>query len=419
MGGLTRKELLAGAAAAGVVAGCGSSKKPAALDPRDWASVKAQFPLTRDVRHFDAFVLATHARPVREAIERHRRGLDADPAGYLRRHEAELEARVAQAAADYLAVAPDDVAFTDSTTMGLGLVYAGVQARGRPVATEHDFYATHEALRLRFGRFERIRLYDDPARATVDDIVDSVKRGIDGRTGVLALTWVHSSTGVKLPLPEIAQAIDGERRRGMIVVVDGVHGLGADDEPIRIESFDVFVAGCHKWLGGPRGTGLVWSIKAWDALRPTIPSFHFEPYVAWLEGRPLSETAPPGPVFTPGGFHSFEHRWALAEAFAFQAGLGRTRVAERIRALATRLKQGLVELPNVRLITPMPERLSAGIVCFDVQGVDPGEAVERLAREHRIAASVTPYAERHVRLGTGLWVDERDIDAAVAAVARL
>ena len=67
----------------------------------------------------------------------------------------------------------------------------------------------------------------------------------------------------------------------------------------------------------------------------------------------------------------------------------------------------------------MSESLSAGIVCFDVAGLDPGEAVERLAREHRIAASVTPYAERHVRFGTGLWVDEADVDAAVSAVARL
>jgi selenocysteine lyase/cysteine desulfurase len=67
----------------------------------------------------------------------------------------------------------------------------------------------------------------------------------------------------------------------------------------------------------------------------------------------------------------------------------------------------------------MPARLSAGIVCFDVKGVDPGEAVERLRREHRIAASVTPYAERHVRLGTGLWNDEADVDAAVQAVRRL
>jgi hypothetical protein len=44
MAGLTRKELLAGAAAAGVVAGCGGgSKKPAAL--RGWAAAKAGFPI--------------------------------------------------------------------------------------------------------------------------------------------------------------------------------------------------------------------------------------------------------------------------------------------------------------------------------------------------------------------------------------
>jgi selenocysteine lyase/cysteine desulfurase len=287
------------------------------------------------------------------------------------------------------------------------------------VATEHDFYATHESLRFRFGRFRKIRLYDDPAKATVQGIVEAVEHGIDERTGVLALTWVHSSTGVKLPLPEIAQAVEGARRRGMLVVVDGVHGLGADDEPIRIESFDVLVSGCHKWLGGPRGTGLVWSIKAWESLRPTIPTFDPESYIAWLEGRPGSGTGAPGPTFTPGGFHSFEHRWALAEAFDFQGRLGRGRVAERIRPLATRLKEGLAELPKVRLVTPMADRLSAGIVCFDVDGADPGEVVERLAREHRIAASVTPYAERHVRFGTGLWVDERDVDAAVAAIARL
>jgi isopenicillin-N epimerase len=56
--------------------------------------VKAQFARSRDVRHFDAFVLATHPKSVREAIERHRRGLDADPNGYLRDHEAALDQRV-------------------------------------------------------------------------------------------------------------------------------------------------------------------------------------------------------------------------------------------------------------------------------------------------------------------------------------
>ena len=263
MSGLTRKQLLAGAAAAGVVAGCGgSSAEPAPYDPEDWASVKAQFALSRGARHFDAFVLATHPKPVRDAIERHRRGLDADPAGYLHAHEAELDQRVLDAAARYLEV-PPSFAFTDSTTMGLGLVYGGIRIEGRPVATEHDFYSTHESLRLRFGDLRTIRLYDDPAQATVSGMVEAA-RGVEA--GLLALTWVHSGTGVKIPAQEIAEAA-----RPAVVVLDGVHGLAADDLPI--DSVDVLVAGTHKWLGGPRGTGLVWS-RSWDRLRPIIPPFH-------------------------------------------------------------------------------------------------------------------------------------------------
>src|SRR5215208_4994579 len=416
MPGLTRKELLAGAAAAGVVAGCGGSPKP--VDPRGWAAVKAQFALSRDVRHFDAFVLASHPRTVREAIDRHRRGLDADPNGYLREHETELDERVVAAAARHLG-GGGDIALTDSTTMGLGVVYGTLRAQGEPVATEHDFYATHEALRLLFGRVRKIRLYDDPATATTESIVEAVNAGIDGDTGILALTWVHSSTGVRLPLSDIAANIDGERRQGMQVVVDGVHALGAVDEDIGIATCDVFVAGCHKWLGGPRGTGIVWSIKSWERMRPLIPSFDGRSYLGWLENRPLAPVRYNGPALTPGGFHSFEHRWALAEAFDFQAKLGRARVAERIRTLATRLKEGLAELPKVRLVTPMSPGLSAGIVCFDVAGLRAGEAVDRLRREHRIAASVTPYATEHVRFGTGLWVDEADVDAAIRAVAKL
>jgi selenocysteine lyase/cysteine desulfurase len=410
MAGLTRKELLAGAAAVSVAAGCGGAKK-AAPDPKGWAAVKAQFPLAPDVHHLDAFVLASHPRDVRAAIDRHRRGLDADPNGYLRSHESALDARVTDAAARYLGVEAADVALTDSTTMGLGLVYRGIRVEGEAVATEHDFYATHEALRLRFGRVRKLRLYDDPATATVEGIVDAVRRGVDRDTGLLALTWVHSSTGVRLPLREIRDALDRETR----VVVDAVHALGAVDEDVS-GLCDVLVAGTHKWLGGPRGTGLIWT-EAWDRLEPVIPSFATEPYVAWLEQRPL--TSYDASVLTPGGFHSFEHRWALAEAFAYQSKLGRDKVAERVRTLATQLKEGLAALPKVHVVTPMSPDLSAGIVCFDVEGFKAGEAVEALDRDHKVAASVTPYATEHVRLGPGIWNDEADVDAAIRAVSRL
>jgi selenocysteine lyase/cysteine desulfurase len=419
-------------AGAGALAGCfgGEEKAPqeaartaAKLDPGDWASVKAAYPLDYGRRHFEAFLLASHARPVAEAIERHRAGLDRDPHGYLLEHQLAAEARVSEAAARYLDLGAADFAFTDSTTQGLGLVYGGLELGGEVVTTEHDHFATHEALRLRSRidgtRVRRIRLYEDPARTNPDEIVSAIERAVTPRTGVLALTWVHSGTGVKLPLQEIAQAVSAERRNGMTIVVDGVHGLGVEEAAPSIDACDVFVAGCHKWLGGPRGTGFVWSLKSWEALRGIVPSFAAEPYVAWLEGREPDFDAPPGPSFEPGGYHPFEHRWALAEAFDLHHEIGRDRVAARIHALATRLKAGLAGLPAVKLVTPEAENVSAGMVCFDVEGVQARDAVLRLAAEHRVLATVTPYATEHVRLGCGLQVDEADVDAAIAGVAAL
>jgi hypothetical protein len=90
---------------------------------------------------------------------------------------------VLRQAGGYLRARPTDIALTDSTTMGLGLLYGGLDLRaGQEVlTTTHDFYATHEALRLAAGRsgatMRRVALYRDPARATESEIVDSLARG--------------------------------------------------------------------------------------------------------------------------------------------------------------------------------------------------------------------------------------------------
>jgi hypothetical protein len=134
----------AGAVAAGAalvpVASCtdddassppGGEAERASFDPKDWASVRAQLPLRTDLAHFAAFVFATTPQPVADAIAAHRHGLDEDAAGYLNEHEAELDDAVLTAGAAYLGVDVGELATTDSTTMGLGVVYGGLRLAAR------------------------------------------------------------------------------------------------------------------------------------------------------------------------------------------------------------------------------------------------------------------------------------------------
>jgi selenocysteine lyase/cysteine desulfurase len=121
---------------------------------------------------------------------------------------------------------------------------------------------------------------------------------------------------------------------------------------------------------------------------------------------------------SPGGFHSFEHRWALDRAFQFHQAIGKPRVAERIHALNRQLKEGLARMPGVKLYTPMEDELSAGIVCFDVPGKHAQQVVDEL-RKKKIVASVTPYKTLYARLSPGLLNSPAEVETTLAAVRDL
>jgi selenocysteine lyase/cysteine desulfurase len=417
----TRKRLLqsaAAAAAAGRLAPAALASETA-FDPTSWTSVRAQFALEPRVTNFSTFLLAPHPRPVRNAIARHARALDRDAKRYLDRQEAmnAADQRVRTAAARYLHVAGDELALTDSTTMGLALLYGGLQLAedDEVLTTTHDFYSTHEALRLRALRtgahVRRVRLYANARTASVDEIVSSVRRSITPRTRALAVTWVHSSTGVKLPIRAIADALP----QHVLLCVDGVHGFGIEATTPRQLGCDFLVSGCHKWLFGPRGTGVIWGrAESWNNVTPTIPTFDGRAFQPWMENR--APDLPRAAAMSPGGFHTFEHRWALAAAFDFRRQIGRDRAAARTNALAQRLKSGLAEMKRVRLVTPQSTALSAGLVCFEVDGQEPFAVVDRLYARNRIVASVTPYANRYVRLGPSILNTPDEVDAVVRAL---
>ena len=404
-----------------------ASSPPLKLD--SWQAVREQFPLSRDFIHLAGFFLSSHPTLVQAAIERHRRGLDADPIGYWFEQEEKQEAAVLRAAADYLAVDPTEIALTDSTTMGLGLLYGGLTLReGQEIlSTLHDHYATETSLQLLAERtgatIHQIPLYRSLKNVSRQELLENLIKNIRPNTRIVALTWVHSSTGLKLPIHEMAQAIHklnesrAEQDRA-IFCVDGVHALGVEDFRLSDVGCDFLVAGTHKWMFGPRGTGLVLGQKrAWPVANPIIPTFNAQAFDIWMKVSPQKDL-PRSVYMTPGGFHSFEHRWALDEAFTFHQAIGKARVTQRIYELNQQLKQGLAKMPRVTLHTPISQDLSSGIVCFEVSGMPPRQVIERL-RQRKIIGSTTPYATQYARLAPSLLTSSEDIEQTLQAILTL
>jgi isopenicillin-N epimerase len=413
--------------------------EPRAGSYSDWSQVRAQFDLAPGLLHFSQFYLVSHPRPVRQSIERYRRMLDANPFATVE-HGMGFEAflggqspeesrpsRVQGAAADYLGGHPDEVALTDSTTQGLALIYNGLTLKpgDEILTTTHDHYVHHESIRLAAERngasTRRISLYDEPAAASAAQMDERLRHAIGPRTRVVGLTWVHSSTGVKLPIRMLAQVVAAANRNRteqdrVLLVLDAVHGFGNQDEAVAQLGCDFVAAGTHKWIFAPRGTGIMWAPeKNWGLLRPTIPSFYSDaPFKAWESEQP-PKTPTRASWVSPGGFKAYEHQWAMADAFDFHRSIGRQRIAGRIAALNTLCKDGLARIAKVKLLTPRDPALSAGIICFEVQGQTPDETVRRLL-EHKVIASASPYKISHARLAPSLVNDEGEVEAALKAV---
>jgi len=419
-----------------------AESKPAApaiaRDYSDWPAVRAEFDLSPEWLHFSQFYIVSHPRPVRAAIERYRRILDANPFTTVE-HGMGFEAflggaqeetrpeRVQRAAADYIGGRPEEVALTDSTTQGLALIYNGLTLKTDEeiLTTTHDHYVHHEAMRLAAERsgasIRRVALYDAPAAASADEMAERLQRAIGPRTRIVGLTWVHSCSGVRLPVRRLTQVVaDANRSRDeherMLVVLDAVHGFGNQEEALAQLGCDFAAAGTHKWIFAPRGTGIIWApAKNWGLLRPTIPTFYSSaPFTAWEEQQPPKPPTQAAWV-SPGGFKAYEHQWAMAEAFEFHRAIGRTRIAARIAALNSQCKEGLAGIPRVKVLTPRDPMLSAGIICFQVEGQTTEETVHRLLG-HKVIASSSPYKVSYPRLAPSLVNDEDQVEAALRAV---
>lgn len=420
------------------------AREPAATPPRplhgangevDWRAVRTLFPLAPEWTHLAAFLFVSHPRPVAESIDYFRRKLDSDHvwlefAAFTDSEGKPFDA-VKRSLAGYIGGEPSELCMTSNTTSALAVLYHGLRIRGDQeiLTTEHDHYSHHESIRYSAERsgcgVRYISLYDRPATADAGQMVDRVAKAIRPRTRAVAVTWVHSSTGIKVPIAEIA-AVVARANQGRatadrcLLMVDGVHGFANQDIDVARLGCDFFASGTHKWMLGPRGTGFLWGRSdVWPALRPTIPAFEpdgLQTWDAWMNRKELPPTT--AAFVSPGGFIAYEHHLAIPAAVDLHRTIGRANVAARITELNAAFRDGAAKLPRVTLHTPRDPNLSGGLSCFEVAGLNPQQVADKLA-EQKIRTNSSPYKVSYARVSAGIMNFPEDIERVLQAIRRL
>ncbi|HXU31716.1 MAG TPA: aminotransferase class V-fold PLP-dependent enzyme [Thermoanaerobaculia bacterium] len=328
---------------------------------------------------------------------------------------AEVERVRALAARLIGATDPHEVAFVENTSVGLSAVAEGIDWRpgDNMVGAEGEFPSNAYPwmnVAARAGNEVEYRLA--PERDGRIEPEDLLAR-IDGRTRLLALSWVQYATGFRSDLARLGAAC---RERGALFVVDAIQGLGALAVDVEALGIDVLAAATHKWLLGPEGIGLLYvSDRVIDRLRPTRAGWRSTrtPYdwsrldLTFAEGAKRFECGTLNVYGLAGLGGSLE---ILLEA-------GPEAIERRVLALAERTAAGF-EAAGLTLAAPR-DGAFRGETSGIVAGAHPTRTPEELAEALAGRGVVVSARAGRLRAAPHFYNSEAEIDRFVAILAEL
>jgi L-cysteine/cystine lyase len=306
-----------------------------------------------------------------------------------------------------------DIALTHNTTEGINIALMGIDWRpGDEVVTattEHSgvLYPVY-LLRQRYG--VRIRM-TDIGQPGLDSLA-ALEASITPRTRAVVLSHVCWSTGVTLPLAQLAEIT---HQAGALFICDAAQSCGMVPAPVLDLGVDAYAISGQKWLLGPDGTGALFI--RYDRLgdfQSTFAGYHtvrfgmsdYQGYYVPVPGAERYEVATNNPASLAGWTASLT--WLAEE-------LGWPWIHTRIANLCGRLHDQLALVEGVDILTPREG--IAGLIHFTIAGVAPADAVKALA-DANILIRATPTPEL-IRASVGFFNTEEEVGRVSEAVKTL
>ncbi|MDQ6919281.1 MAG: aminotransferase class V-fold PLP-dependent enzyme [Candidatus Dormibacteraeota bacterium] len=367
------------------------------MDPSE---ARALFPICDRYIHFNHAGVAPMSVRVRAAVEHVTQIMSEE--GLIADDYMETLGHLRSSLADLVGVTQDQVSITRGTAHGISLLARGldwkegdniVGARLEYPANLFPWMATRD-------RGVELRLVEPQEGRVTPEAVLSL---VDERTRVVALSFVQFWNGYRIDLAEIGAEC---RKRGVILAVDGIQGLGVLPFSLDSMNADFVAAGAGKWLTGPPGVGFTaWRPELLERIDPLlVGTGSVEDRLNYFE--PSFEYAG-----TARKFEESAISWLDVAAFGAAVGLllevGIDVIEEHVLGLARRLAEGLVER-GYQIVEPWPREPAewSGIVSFN----RPGMTEVELLRDLKAAGVITRTHRDFVRMSPHFYNTEEEVD---------
>ncbi len=378
-------------------------------DERFWAFVRDQFPLTRERAYFNTGGLGASPYAVIDAVKTKMDELERmSETG----HSEELWCAVKGSAATLLGCDAAELAFMRNTTEGVNVVANGLPfaAGDEIILTTHEHVgnaltwmplARHKGLSLR--RFE-------PSTTSAEENLARIGKLLTRRTRLISIPHIVTTTGLVLPVKEICTLA---HTKGIWCFLDGAQSAGMMPFSLHDIGCDAYATSGHKWLLGPKETGLLYVRKD---MQDTIVPMFVGAYSADFDFLKETYSYEKSAQRYEYGTVSAPLRYGLGAGIDFIQRIGIEAVWQRDRALADHLYEGLRAIPGVTVLSPSSPALRSAMITFVHDRLGHLEMQKHLDTLNVRTRSVTEGGLAALRVSTHLYNTFEEVDKAIAGV---
>lgn len=293
------------------------------------------------------------------------------------------------AVAELVNADPSEILLTENTTDGINVVMTGLPWReGDEIITcslEHASILV-PSYYTQYTNGTNVKVLQlDPAE-TYESVLDKVSAAMTDRTRMVFLSHIEFSSGVRMPIKAISEIT---RPRGIWLLVDGAQGAGHVRVDVNDLGCDFYAMSGQKWLLGPDGTGALYirsemipTVRAVRVSSHAVTSHdhagNYEIKVDDIDKYVVSTA-------------SLALRAGFLEAVRIHLAAGPETIEAHNLELASELKAALVNMPGIRVLSPLEGPECAGLVTFYVEGADQPLAAESLWEADRVLVRSVPH----------------------------
>lgn len=302
-------------------------------------------------------------------------------------------------AANFLGCDVSEMLITTSTTSGMNAVAQGLRLKaGDRILTTDQEHGGGLLCWNYFAKYYGVivdKITIPPGETNAELILKRVKDSLSKKTKLISVSHVFSSTGLRMPISEISSLA---KANGALCIVDGAQAAGAIPVDLKNLGCHAYATSGHKWLMGPKGTGLLYiSKEAQDIIRPM--QFE-ESYNTYNDGN---------------GVVNLACILGLGKAIDYLQSIGISKIEEHNLALRNRLYGKLKDLNNVTILSPGEGTLASPMLTLLLPDrIKKAAFVKMLLDKYKISIRPThnEFGFNGIRFSVHIFNTEKEIDFA-------